>query len=224
MNQSITVMITTYNRNDCILELTRELKRLKPDCTIVVVDDCSDEPIDTTYIDRFFRFPENNGKRKWWLTCRKLWRMGTTTNSDLLIQMVDDCLPNEDFFEEAVRLWKSIEDRKKIALHLANNNRKRNWTNFDRVDHSDELYLTQTTETTCIAYPDFFRQTIKVHESRWKDNPKLGSGVFARLCQNWFNRGFTIYGVKKSLIRINPKADESQMNKDERKINKWIVK
>ena len=215
-------MITTFNRRDCLYELTKELKRLYP-CTIVVVDDASTESPNNEFIDIYYRFGKNNGKEGWGNVCAKLWRMSLRTKADYYIQMVDDALPNENFFTDSIRLFESIYDSSKIAMHLANNGREMNWTNFKRVDYSDELYLTNTTETSCIALPEFFNRAIRVKGSRWDKNPNLGSGVFGLLCNKWHSNKRTIYGVKKSLLRQNPNADISQMNLEERKKNKWKI-
>jgi hypothetical protein len=187
----------------------------------VVVDDASTERPDTTYIDHYYRFTHNQGKKQWFNVVNRLWRMSKTTKADYYIQTVDDALPNKNFFTDAIRLFESIDDIDKIAMHLANNGRKRNWTNFDRVDYSDEVYLTQTTESSFISKHEFISRSVRINPERWRSNENLGSGVFARLCKYWVGKGRKIYGVKKSLLRANDKADTSMMNPEERIKNPW---
>ena len=122
-------------------------------------------------------------------------------------------------------MWKSIGGPVKIALHLANNNREKNWTNFPRREYSSEIFLTQTTEFSFICKRDFISYTIpEIPLNTWDKNPLLGSGVGPRLNRYWVKKGRKIYGVKKSLIKINLDCQESVMNPKERKKNPWIIK
>lgn len=220
----ICVMITTYNRANGIYKLTKALKK-QTNCTIVVVDDGSKEKVNTKYIDIYEKSPYNYGKRKWYKTVNILWSKALATKADLYIMMVDDSLPVEGFFDKVIKLWNSIDDDNKIALHLANNNRKRNWTDFDRVSFNKDLFLTQTTETTFVSTPEFISYTIpKVSPKRWLKNRHLGSGVFPLINRHWVGKGRNIYGVKKSLVKANPECKESKMNPEERKKNPWILK
>lgn len=213
-------MITTYNRNGCIYELTKALKSLYP-CHIVVVDDGSDVRPNRKYIDTYYRFNKNNGKEGWFIVVNKLWRIARRTKADYYIQTVDDALPNENFFTDAIRLFESIDDSDKVAMHLANNGRAKNWTNFDRTDYSEDVYLTQTTETSFISKAYFITLSIRVNQARWDTNKNLGSGVFAKLCLHWVSKGKNIYGVKTSLLRANPDCDISKMNTEARIKSPW---
>lgn len=212
-------MIPTFNRD--ISELTKELKRLYP-CTIIVVDDGSDQKVNTKNVDLFYRFDKNNGKKKWWVVVNKLWELGRSVKSDYYIMTVDDALPNKNFFIDSVRLFKLIRDKRKIAMHLANNGRAQNWTRFNRVSYNSCIFKTQTTETSFIAIPEFLNYTIPpIPLSRWNKNPRLGSGVFSRICSHFVSRGWNIYGVKKSLIHQNKQLCTSKMNPEARMQDPW---
>lgn len=198
---------------------------MNPHCSIVVVDDATKTPVNKKYIDHYEKNPYNFGKQKWYKTVNILWNNALKTNSDYYIMMVDDSLPNEGFFEDAIRLWESIDDPKKIAMHLANNGRLRNWTNFDRRDYNDDIFWTQTTETSFISKVDFIGYRIpNIPKSRWKGNKALGSGVFPLINRYWVGQNRTIYGVKKSLLHANEECGKSQMNYNERIKNPWILK
>lgn len=218
-------MITTYNRPKGIYKLTKALKKQNPYCTIVVVDDATKKPINKKYIDVYEKNKYNNGRQKWYKTVNILWYNALKTNCDLYIMLVDDALPNDNFFRDTLKAWRSIKDNNKIAMHLANNGRIRNWTGFDRVSYNKHVYLTQTTETSFIGTAEFIsRVTPPIPKSRWVENPALGSGVFNLLNKYWIKRGKNIYGVKKSLIHANPECEESVMNYKERIKNPWILK
>jgi len=218
----IVVGITTYKRPDCLLALTKRLKELH-DCIIVVYDDCGRVQIDSTYIDHLINGYRHNGKKGYWRSVNKLWFYVKKYNPTIYINLVDDLLPNDNFFD-CIDIFKRIDDNAKIAMHLANNGRTRNWTNFDRVSFNDEVFKTQTTEQSFICYPEFISRPIpKIPLSRWRFNENLGSGVGAELNTYWVSRKKTIFGVKESLITRNDNCDESMMNPEERKLNPWQV-
>ena len=218
------VMITTYNRKKCIEKLTRSLKEIY-DCKIIVIDDCSEDSIDTSNIDTYIKLSINNGKKGWWKTVNLLWDKAMSYNCKYYIMMPDDALPNENMFDEAVRLWDSINDPLKIAMHLANNDRKRNWTGYNRTHYNDEIFKTQTTEFSFICKKDFIRYIIPpISPYRWSKNKLLGSGVGDKLNRYWVSKNRNIYGVKKSLVKMNLDCQESVMNPEERKNNPWILK
>lgn len=219
------VMIPTYNRAKCLAKLVARLKKLDPTCHIIVIDDGSNDAIDRRHIDKLVRNNANLGKKQWFITVNKLWQESLPVNADFYIMLPDDALPKNNFFTDALKHWKLIRDPEKIALHLANNGRKRNWTGFDRQHYTKDLYLTQTTEFSFMCLPEFI--TYRIHgisKARWEKNPLLGSGVGNLLNTHWVNKGRTIYGVKKSLITSNKSCCESKMNPIARKKDPWILK
>lgn len=219
----VTVMITTYKRPDCLYALTKQLKTLRPDVRIIVIDDFSNESIDTEFIDVLLINEVNNGRRRYWETVNRLWDIAIKYPSKYYISLVDDLMPKKNFFD-CIGMFERISDSKKIAMHLANNGRVKNWTNFNRRDYNNEVYLTQTTEQSFICLPEFITYRIpKISPRRWEKNPLAGSGVGSSMNNYWVNQNRTIFGVKKSLIRRNNKCSESLMNPEERKINKWKV-
>lgn len=219
------VMITTCQRPVGIKMLTEQIKSIDSTCRIVVVDDATDSKIETRYIDDYIRLDKNNGKEKWWKTVNLLWSKALEKNHMYYIMLPDDCLPKPDVFIEAERLWKSIDDPNKVAMHLANNNRMKNWTHFVRRDYSNEIFLTQTTEFSFICDGQFIRYIIpSIPKSEWARNPLKSSGVGPRLNRFWVKSGMNIYGVKSSLIYQNELCTESVMNPIERKLNPWILK
>lgn len=222
VDKSVCVGITTFQRPRCLERLTKRLKELNTECKIVVISDEPDYTFNDENIDLLLLNSVNLGKKGWWHTVNSLWSAALSLNCDYYIQLVDDALPNDNFFEDALRLWDSIKDPKKIAMHLANNGREQNWTRFKRVSYNDELYFTQTTEMSFFCLPEFIQYRIpRIDPAIWIRNPLFGSGVGPALNGHWIKMGRRIYGVKRSLIHKNPDADESQMNKKERKRNPW---
>lgn len=218
------IMITTYNRKKCVEKLTRNLKKMG-NCKIVVIDDASTQDIDTSNIDDYTKLNTNNGKKGWWKTVNLLWGKAALYNCKYYIMLPDDALPNEDMFNEAIRLWESIKDPSKIAMHLANNNREKNWTNYSRTNYNSEIFKTQTTEFSFICKKEFIRYIIPpINPYRWRKNKLLGSGVGDSLNKYWVSKKKNIYGVKKSMISKNKDCPHSLMNPEARKKNPWIIK
>jgi len=218
------VMITTYNRRQCLYELTKELKRQEPDCYIIVIDDASDEDPNNEYIDKILYNKENLAKYGYWKTINKLWSIARKISAEYYIQMVDDTIPLQRFFDKVELMWDSIDDDNKVALHLANNGREKNWTGYNRTSYNKDIYLTQTTETTLIGTSRFLQYTVpEISKDRWKNNPLLGSGVFASISNYWYGLGNNIYGVKRSLITNNNKCSESLMNPEARQKHGWKI-
>lgn len=219
------ILTTTYNRKKCIEELTRSIKHISLDTKIVVIDDCSNEEINTSNIDTYLKLSENNGKYNWWKTVNLLWDKALEYNCKYYIMLPDDALPNANMLTDAIKLWESIDDTSKIAMQLSNNNRERNWTNFYRVDYNDKIYKTQTTEFSFMCTREFISYIIPpISKGRWKKNKTLGSGVGERLNRYWVKNNKTIYGVKSSLIHSNCLCPDSVMNYEERNKNPWILK
>lgn len=221
----LVVLIPTYNRNKCLFRLTQRLKTLDPTVHIIVVDDASPLEVETDYIDTYFKFAKNNGKKGFWRVLNKLHELACETQGDLFMVVVDDALPKNEFFTDAIRLWREIKDDKKIAMHLSNNDRKQNWTNFIRRSYNKEIYWTQTTELSCLCRREFVEYRYpEVPLSRWANNPALGSGVGPLINHHFIGIGKTIYGVKSSLITQNTMCTGSQMNKEERIKHPWKLK
>lgn len=216
-------MITTYQRPRQLEKLTKKLKKLNPECVIVVISDELNYTFNTENIDVLLCNKQNQGKAGWWRTVNALWDKALEVNADYYIQMVDDSLPNDNFFTELFRIWDTIQDDKKIALHLANNGREMNWTNFKRRRYNKDVYLTQTTEMSFLCLPEFITYRIPyMNPDRWIKNPLSGSGVGNRLNKHWVAMGRRIYGVVHSIISKNEGAG-SLMNPKERQINPWKI-
>lgn len=220
---SITIGITTYKRPNCLFELTKKLKELRPDVHIIVIDDCSKMPIDSTYIDHLINSNRNEGKKGYWKTVNRLWSYANRRRSDYYINLVDDLIPNDNFFD-CIDIFDRIDDRNKIAMDLGNYGREYNWTNFKRVSFNDEVFLTQGTEHAFICKPQFIKYRIPyISPRRWSKNPLLGSGVGPAINMYWVGKKRTIFGVKSSMFTHNLECEESHMNPEERKRNPWII-
>lgn len=218
----IVIGITTYNRQDCVYELTKKLKELK-DVYIVVIDDCSSYPFNSKYVDHLINNNRNYGKKGYYGTVNKLWRICRQKNPKYFISLVDDLIPNDDFFD-CIDIFNRIDDKNKIAMDLGNYGREYNWTNFKRQSFNDEVFLTQGTEQAFISLPEFITYVIPgMSKRRWIENPLYGSGVGSAMNNHWVGKGKTIFGVKTSMFKQNMKCVESHMNPIERKKNPWTI-
>jgi hypothetical protein len=218
----IPILIPTYNRSKCVFRLTQRIKALNPNCITIVVDDGTRNKIDREFIDCYYKFDQNNGREGFYRVMNKLNEFARCYDAPYYYIMPDDVLPNPDFFTRSMELWDQIQDPNVIALHLANNDRQQNWTRFVRQDYNTDLYLTQTTELTCLVKRDWIDYIFKAKDpKRWVTNPLLGSGVGADVNLHFVGLNKTIYGVKKSLITKNEMCPESLMNPEARKQHGW---
>ena len=215
------VGITTYNRNECLYQLIDAL----PPCHIVVVDDHSPIPVEHPRINNLYRNSKNNGRNEWYKTVNKLFSMMMDKRANYYYMIPDDAVPIDGYFEESQRIWLDIKDKRKVSLHLTNNGREQNWTNFKRRDYNEDAFLSQTTEFHFMCQRMFLRYKIpKVNPNRWKENPLAGSGVGEGLNRFWVHRRHcNIYGVKHSLIKKSTICTESMMNPQARKLHGWNV-
>jgi len=221
--KEIVIGITHYKRSNCLYELTKKIKQLNENAYIVVIDDFSEQEIDTSYIDHIIYNTENLGKKGFWMTVNKLWFFCRRHNPKYYISLVDDLIPNDNFFE-CIDIFERIEHGQKIAMDLGNYGREYNWTNFKRQDYNSETFLTQGTEQAFISKSEFIEYTIpRIGSGRWRKNELLGSGVGAAMNKYWVRQGKTIFGVKKSMFKHNKKCEQSMMNPIERKLNPWKI-
>lgn len=216
-NVKVTVLITTYNRPNKVFNLTKSLKQMYP-CTIIVVDDCTREKVDTTYIDVYVKQPYNRGKKGYWRTVNRLFRLGLREDTDYYIMLPDDADIDDNFINNAVSQWEKLNDEKKICLNLLKDHRKHCWTNFKRKSKGN-YWLSQWVDMCFISDKRFLAETgiIRVSPNRWNNNKLLGSGVGQFISQKLYNKGWNMYQVKKTLVGHGD--HESVMNSQARKIN-----
>ena len=124
----ILVNITTYKRPNELKTLLQQLKKYDVDVQ-VWDDDPNGEQIKQV---NYNKFCFNHGKFLLWLKFQKIFNKLKKTEYDYYIFLPDDVVLLDNFINETVNTWKSIQDEKKICLSLLVDKRLRreNWTGF----------------------------------------------------------------------------------------------
>ena len=136
----ILVNITTYKRPKELKNLLQQLKQYKVDVH-VWDDDPKGKKIEGV---KYTKFAINHGKKLLWLKFKDIFEQLKRTNYDYYIFIPDDVTLSNNFIEQTVNTWKSIQDEKKICLSLLVDKRlnDQNWTGVFPEDKGN-VYLTQ---------------------------------------------------------------------------------
>lgn len=202
------VIITTYNRQDMLKNLLKQISEYKEyKIFTVVLDDCSNPSPDISEFDvKKITYVQNNGKKRFWKIISDSYKICKKINSKYFIYLQDDVVLKENFFSESVRLYEKINDLSKISLNtliLENQRGKSKWTNIDPVEY-DEYYKCQWTELFFICEKKFFEllnfEIYPIPKDRWNKNPNLSTGVGDQVSWRLYGMGFNQYQVKNSLV------------------------
>lgn len=234
----ISILITTYNRPEMLLQLLRNIKRGKRlfDITIYIYNDGSThnyqyvlEYLDYLKIKYIYLYnSENNGKQNYWKTINNLYGLIANGNdSDYYIQLPDDVELIDDFFTKSIFLFDNIQDSKKICLNLSveeERRGKRNWTNFDPVEktfNDKKYYLSGWVDMCFISKKNFFENInyniLSIQKSIWDRNPNMSSCLGSQITNRLNDIDCHLYQVYETLVFHGDHP--SMMNPIERKLN-----
>jgi hypothetical protein len=166
------------------------------------------------------------GKKRFWKIINTSLKILKTIESKYYIYLQDDIKIESNFFNTLVNLYENINDNNKVALSFLTDHRtnKPNWTNFNPVDLGD-IIKTQWIELHFICERKLFEilnyEIEPIPLNRWNSNPNLSSGVGWQMSNRLNMKGVGMYHTKRTLV--NHGDHVSQMNRDERKINKLVV-
>ena len=209
----ILINITTYKRPKELKSLVEQLKQFKVDVQ-VWDDDPKGVKIEGV---KYTKFAINHGKKLLWLKFKNIFEQLKRTNYDYYIFIPDDVILSNNFIENTVETWKSINDENKICMSLLVDDRLKdqNWTGFEPREKGNVL-LTQWVDFCFICEKKFLNEiSIKqVDPNRWKLNPTLGSGLGSQISWFLYNKGFNLYNIKNKYIQHLNIA--SKMNFEER--------
>jgi hypothetical protein len=132
----------------------------------------------------------------------------------------DDFLPAPNIVDEAIRIWKSIGDPRKMCLNLfADRIGCICWTPFMPVDMG-EYYKTGWVDMCFFCEENFFG-TIQLDRFA-RRGAGMSSGVGASISWHLFKRGYGLYQVKNSLVIPQEEHNVSQMH-DKSQIARYDV-
>lgn len=236
MKKHIFIAITTYKRNNELKRLLEQINsyREKYNFTTLVYSD--GEILDlrhSNYSDVYFlgENEKHSGKEEFWRIWDNILKYFNVNFFKLFCDycffIQDDTELKDNFFDEAIRIWDSINDDKKIALQLlTDENRKGKpcWIPF-KVKEYEEYYHTQWIDCNFMCEPlliEALEYTINPIDKRRFLKPNISSGVGEQISSRLHRIGLNMYQVKNTLLTHDD--HKSYMNEEERKINPLIAK
>lgn len=224
------VIITTYDREDMLKLLLEDIKRNSEGKRVltVVFDDGSPNTIDYTKYDiKYVKYVNNYGKKKFWKLIDNTFKYIERIEAKYYFYLQDDLRMVDGFFEKAIELYEKIPDKSKICLSTLTIDTQINNLKFTKIPpiQFDEYIKTQWCEFFFLAEKRFFEklnyEIYSIDDSRWEQNPLLGSGVGQQISERLISCDANLYHCKKTLLSHG--NHDSKMNPDDRKIVNLIV-
>lgn len=211
---NIVIGIATYNRNNLLERLLNQIDRASKNynVSLIILDDGSPKPVKLgsmqfNNIDHLnlYRSNKNHGKKEYWITVNFIFDKMSTINADYYYYFGDDAEIEINFFDNSIDKWNSIKDNRKISLNLINDSREECWTNFKRIPKEIggySFFLSQWLDMQIMFDSELLKYRVKaIDKSRWRRDNKLSSGVGRQLSRRFYEKGYHMYQVKKSLIK-----------------------
>lgn len=224
------IIVTTYNRSEMLEKLLQEIHNQKKNLKILVIifDDGGTQEIKIKYpYQKKITLYPNNGKKKYYKIINASFNVIKNVSSEYFIYLPDDVSLTDNFFDEAKRIYESINSPNKICLSILTDGRinRTNWTDFKSIDFG-EYYKTQWNDLCFIAKKNFFERLdykiLPITPKRWEKNPNLSSGVGQQISMRLVSFNLEMFHTKKSLVLHGD--HESKMNYHERKITSLNTK
>ena len=199
----VSFLITTYNRQESCQRLVDALAGMGD---IVVINDGSD--YDIHGCTKQLKLKRHNAKAFYWRTVETLFRH--RGSHKYYIMLPDDFMPVDNIAKRAVKLWKGIDDDRKICLNLyADRIGVKCWTHFLPIDRGD-VWQTGWVDMCFLCEDKFFNYV----------NPMSGikplyagsSGVGQHISRKLLRRRLNMYQVKESLVIPQEEHGFSQMH------------
>jgi len=199
---NIGFLITTYNRTESCQRLVDSLQGLGE---IVVINDGCDYVI--TGCRQIFSMP-HLGKGGYFLVVNKLW--AARGEQKYYIMLPDDFMMTQEQVYEAIRIWESIRDPKKICLNLfADRLGVACWTRILPIDKGN-VWQTGWVDMCFLCERTFFDIIPKIELSYPNGYRSSGTGAF--ISRKLVRRRLQMYQVKESLVVPQEEHCTSQMH------------
>jgi len=189
----IIFLITTYNRQESCQRLVDLLQGIGD---ILVLNDGCDYEIKGC---RQVFQKQHYGRLHYFATVNNLFSL--RGRHSYYIMLPDDFLMDKEQVEEAIRLWQTIVDGRKICLNLfADRMGMSCWTGFKPIIRYD-LWLTQWVDMCFLCQERFFTELGIINESRFRGGlNKKSSGVGSYISSRFYHKRLNLYQVRKSLV------------------------
>jgi hypothetical protein len=198
-------LITTYNRKESCQRLVDSLQGIGD---ILVVGDFNDYDITGA---RYINLTAHLGRAEYWKTINLLF--ANRERHKYYIMLPDDFLMRDFQIENAIKLWETIADPKKICLNLYSDRvGLACWTRFKPVDLGS-VWHTQWVDMCFLCEDKFFTALGFIHNV----HASTSSGVGAYISRFFHKRGYGLYQVKESLVIPQEGHCISQMHSADQK-------
>lgn len=225
----IQIVIPTYQRPDMLKRLLVQLfkQKTKQEFKINIYDDGSqldNWEVVKSYPVKYIKFEYNHGRVNWWRFVNFIFNQMQEIDFEYYIMLNDDVEVDENFIEETVRVWKGINDERKICLNLLLDKQREGkpcWTGFKPI-LKGEVWQTQWTDSNFLCTKRFFKSLKyslrEVSHEFLLGKPLRSSGVGKQISERMTAKELHIYQVAKTLVKHDHHI--SQMNPSERRKNK----
>ena len=141
------------------------------------------------------------GKHQYWDRIGKLYNMARVTGHDHYLHLSDDIDFDPDWLEQVLKAYDGTR-----PLNICVNGRPSCWGFTSYVDGG---FIAPRSAFEALNW------TIEpIPASRWKRNPKLGSGVWAQVTRRWHKMGIVPKMIARDPIRSSFDPSLSIMNPD----------
>lgn len=209
------LVITTYNRQDQVKSLVKNVKKVF-DGEVIVFDDGSQPPAKPNC--PVIRYSHNHGRILYWKLVSDVFQFLKDKEFRYFWMLPDDIEIAEDLFITSKVLWQAINDQQKICLsvgHTHNRHYQECWTKFKPVKMG-EVVLTGWNDLCFMAEKRFLEELNFHVEQPLPGYDYRSSGAGRYISRELFNRGFNLYHTDKSLCHFP--ANESRMRPEFEKL------
>ena len=221
----VLVVITTYNRNYNLLNLTEQLLN-ESEADIVVFDDKSDKPmkIGSNRVTQITT-PEHRGKAGFWKTWQDIFDYCKEHEYDYYIFLQDDVLPCPNFIERAIDIYNEAESIcvSPIRTNYSMYQGKSRWGDKP-VERHKNYTVSHYFDCFSIVKRDFFEvldwMILPIAPSA---DPFKSSGVGRQITRRLQEKGWKMSHVNRTLLSTAIDPTASSMNKQERQRHPMVA-
>lgn len=224
----ITVLITTYNRNEHCTNLVKQLLSYCSDkmtIRVAVWDDMSSIPF--TFDDnrvRVFRNSKRRGKEGLYITWQEMFNFAKANRSDFYLFLQDDMSLRDNFFERLLNIWNSLDKPVTLAPVIDNTTLKdgiSRWGGKRHTRYNENAMLTHWMDCKALVKDTFFEllnwKMEPISKNRWVNNKELSSGVGQQITTRLQIKKANMYHAVPSLCNLLDIKSEMNPTERERK-------
>lgn len=219
MEKKTLVIITTYNRNYQLLNLTEQLLN-ESNADIVIFDDKSEQPL-TICSNRVTQItnPEHRGKAGFWKTWQDIFDYCKAHEYDYYIFLQDDVEPCPDFIERAIDIYNGAASIcvSPIRTNYSMYQGKSRW-GAKPVERHENYTVSHYFDCFSIVKRDFFEALDwTINPIAPSSDPFKSSGVGRQITLRLQEKGWRMSHVNRTLLSTAIDPTDSTMNELERK-------